>query len=153
LEHPPDPPLIFLTSNSYSKFQPSTTKTSITNQTQYKQFVKSQPLIDFEAQLNNIKGKVLMDCGATNNFISDRFVDKFNLKTTELVSEQQVHLADGSQQLVNQVVKDVEVKFPSFHEQCDFLVLPLCTEYGSPSAESGTATGTGTGTRREPNVL
>jgi hypothetical protein len=87
--------------------------------------VKSQPLIDFEAQLNNIKGKVLMDCGATNNFISDRFVDKFNLKTTELVSEQQVHLADGSQQLVNQVVKDVEVKFPSFHEQCDFLVLPL----------------------------
>ena len=47
-------------------------------------FPVSHPLLKFAARIGGYQGTVMLDCGATNNFISEAFVSKNHLATTGL---------------------------------------------------------------------
>ncbi len=60
----------------------------------------SQPaLIKLPSQLNGQSATVLIDSGSSGNFISQSFVNKYNLNTQSIPHSQAVDLADGSRHL------------------------------------------------------
>jgi hypothetical protein len=58
-------------------------------------------LLTFEVPTScGTTAKVLLDCGSTTNFISQRFVSKNHVTTVPAAKSQVVKLADGSTQLI-----------------------------------------------------
>ena len=69
--------------------------------------------------------KVLIDCGATTNFINTSFVLSNHIPTTTIDNYQTVKLADGSKYTTNKLVHSLHM-FIQNREMCEpLLVLPL----------------------------
>ena len=97
----------------------------------------SKSLIKFAGKLHGHESSLLLDSGASCNFISDRFVKDHGIRVSPLekgtrskvvVADNQdddVVLADGSRQKILGVAKDVRSCFDGFNGIVDFVVLPL----------------------------
>ena len=68
---------------------------------------------------------VLIDCGATGNFISSSFVTEKKLATESLPQQEEITLADGSKQKAASIVKAAKIAIGSYTDQFDLVSLPL----------------------------
>lgn len=86
-----------------------------------------QPLLQISGYLNNQRAHLLLDSGASSNFIAQTFVQEHSLTVSSLQENGSVDvtLANGTRLRVQQSVQQVQVKFEGFSEQVDFLVLPI----------------------------
>jgi len=84
------------------------------------------PLITFTVNTNINKSiTVLLDCGATTNFISAKFVKQHQLITTLSVRKHVVSLPDGSTQIADQLVNKLTIYLPQLSVTTPLLVYPL----------------------------
>ena len=87
----------------------------------------NRPLISLQGKVNGKDAKLLIDCGATSNFIDQAFITKHSFSTKERIgSKQWVILADGSRKPVELQVEDavVEMSPKCRFEEC-FSVMTL----------------------------
>ncbi len=67
---------------------------------------------------------VLVDSGASENFLSTNIVKKLGLKSESLHQQIAVQLADGSSFRIKEMVKNANIEFPGFSGKTRFLILP-----------------------------
>lgn len=83
-------------------------------------------LLTFDVPTNaGVAAKVLVDCGSTTNFISKRFVCKYQLSTIPAPKSQIVKLADGSSQITCKLVESFHMYFNNRDVRENLLVLPI----------------------------
>lgn len=68
---------------------------------------------------------VLLDCGATGNFVSSAFVQKHQLVTSSLPQQDTVVLADGSEQQTCSLLQAASLCIGSYTDSLDLVALPL----------------------------
>ena len=82
-------------------------------------------LIRLPVIINDIKANTLLDPGSTSHFISQNYVNKNQLPITKSEHTIEIQLADGTQQISNNIVK-VKVNFGNkYTEYISFVVLPI----------------------------
>lgn len=85
-------------------------------------------LIRLSAKVEGIRATILVDCGASGNFIDETFVRQ-NRLTTELISNSrlsEVTLADGSKKRISEQVREASIEVvPSYTFKASFTVMPL----------------------------
>ena len=83
-----------------------------------------QRLLKWRATLNNASAVVMLDCGATSNFISQRFVNTHNIPTVA-ASECLIKLGDGRTVSTNSIVNNIKCCISnSFVFNDSFIVVP-----------------------------
>ena len=85
----------------------------------------SRSLIKLKSTINGIPAIVLVDSGATSQFISSSFVTEHNIKSSPLPKQDFVTLANGSQQAASSIVESACVSISSYTDKIDFVALPL----------------------------
>ena len=85
----------------------------------------SQPLLRFTAQVGGRKGTVMLDSGATSNFIAESFITRNHIPSTILTPKRTILLADGSTHSVNRQTSSLPLSFPGFTGPVNAHVLPL----------------------------
>jgi hypothetical protein len=86
--------------------------------------VTSHALLKFTAQIGGRKGIVMLDSGATSNFIAQSFSSKNHLQSTPVTPQRLILLADGSTHSVNRQAS-VPLTFPGFTGTINAHILPL----------------------------
>lgn len=81
-------------------------------------------LIKLDAKLNGIKITVLVDCGASDDFLSAQFVQRYGLASTT-DDPLTVTLADGSQLPSSQTASKAYLRIGRYHDKLHFNILPL----------------------------
>lgn len=87
--------------------------------------MKYQSLIKLHATIKGVSAVVLLDSGASGNFVDQSFVEKFNIKSEPLPVANRVTLADGSIYRCNRIARDVSITIQSYSDVEDFVCLPL----------------------------
>ena len=87
--------------------------------------VVSRRLIKLRGLVAGKPAVVLVDCGATGNFISSAFVRKHRLTTSSLSAPDVVTLADGSKHTTGSTLSDARLVIGSYTDSFDFASLPL----------------------------
>ena len=85
----------------------------------------TSPLLTFPAVICNQPATGLVDCGATSNFISQKFVKESHLTTVPLDQPSNVLLGDGSTQVSSVGVERLTIRLSAHLDKVDFMVLPL----------------------------
>ena len=88
-------------------------------------FTTSSSLIKLEGSVSGHRAVILIDSGATGNFVSASFVSKHRLPSVPLAKQDFVTLADGSQQAAGSTVPSVPVSVNSYSDHIDLVSLPL----------------------------
>ena len=86
---------------------------------------KTTELITFKGQINGIETTILIDSGATGDFVSKEFVEKVRIKTKATNKKYEVTLADGTPIVIEQEAKNVLLRIQDYHERVDLEVGPL----------------------------
>ena len=81
-------------------------------------------LIRLPVIINDIKANTLLDPGSTSHFISQNYVNKNQLPITKSEHTIEIQLADGTQQISNNIVK-VKVNFGNKYTEYDILLSNL----------------------------
>lgn len=85
-------------------------------------------LIRLSAKIEGLRATILVDCGASGNFIDEDFVRKNELATEFISSDRscEVTLADGSKRKITERVKNASIEVaPSYRFKASFTVMPL----------------------------
>ena len=85
----------------------------------------SRQLIKLKGVVAGRAAVILLDCGATGNFISSQFVSRHRLRTSVQAQSNVITLADGSQQESVALVEAASVGIGSYSDTLDFVSLPL----------------------------
>ena len=86
----------------------------------------SAKLITIQGTINGHKAIVLVDCGASGNFISEQFVQQYKLSLTDRKrAKQSVTLADGTVKVLAGVLPKAELVMGTYQERVDFNVMPI----------------------------
>ena len=85
----------------------------------------SSPLIRMKGFVNGRQANLMIDSGSSSNFLSSSFVKRHQLSTVQLATGQTVQLADGSEYVVKQSVKNASVRWDGWSGRVTFLILPL----------------------------
>jgi len=85
--------------------------------------VTSHALLKFTAQIGGRKGIVMLDSGATSNFIAQSFSSKNHLQSTPITPQRLILLADGSTHSVNRQAS-VPLTFPDSQAQSTLTSYP-----------------------------
>ena len=88
-------------------------------------FTTSSSLIKLQGSVSGHRAIILIDSGATGNFVSASFVEKHRLPSIPLAKQDFVTLADGSQQAAGSTVPSLPVSVMSYSDCIDFISLPL----------------------------
>jgi hypothetical protein len=83
------------------------------------------PLIRFSGFIRNRSATLMLDSGSSSNFVSLAFVRRHNLTTERLKQDQVVTLADGRETVVQECVRDVEVRWSGWNGKITLLVIEL----------------------------
>ena len=82
-------------------------------------------LIKLQATIKGVTAVVLLDSGASGNFVDQSFVERFNIKSEPLPVANRVTLADGSIHRSNRIARDVSLTIQSYSDVEDFVCLSL----------------------------
>ena len=85
----------------------------------------SLPLLKLIATINGIQGTILVDCGATGDFISHEFIRKNRLPSTLLASKTSLRLVDGTTYTISRRASALTLRFPGFEGTVTPLIVPL----------------------------
>ena len=85
----------------------------------------TRSLIKLEAIIEGKPAVVLVDSGATGDFVSNKFANDHSLKSSPLPQQDFVTLANGSKQEVASIVKSASISIGSYSDTIDFVSLPL----------------------------
>jgi hypothetical protein len=86
----------------------------------------SQPLLlKLTATINGIKGTILVDCGATGDFVSRDFITKNRLPSTTLPTATSLLLVDGTRHSISRRSSALTLRFPGFEGTVTPLIVPL----------------------------
>ena len=75
-----------------------------------------------QSVIDNRPSRSLLDSGASGNFLTGQFINKFNIPT-KTVSSKAVRLADGKLLRTNQMVVNVPTTVNGKTVKCNFIVL------------------------------
>ena len=89
----------------------------------------NEPLIKFKGLINGHQAVMLLDSGASGNFICSSFIDQHKLSTSSAKRIQSVTLADGSKQSSSAELSQAQVCIEKFHTHLNFAVLPLTSSF------------------------
>ena len=84
-----------------------------------------RPLIKFDGTIAGQPAVIMLDCGATGNFVADSFLSRHGVETIKRVQQETVALADGSVQHTGGVLRSAAVSVGTFVEKLDFVSLKL----------------------------
>lgn len=87
---------------------------------------KPNDLIIFDGLINNHKARVLLDSGASYDYISADFVREKKIQT-ESTSPRNVVIADGTPHKTDSVIKNANLTIGHLHDQVSLHVFPLTT--------------------------
>jgi predicted aspartyl protease len=85
----------------------------------------TRSLLKLEGSIEGKSAIILLDSGATGEFISLSFVQEHSLKSSSLPQQDFVTLANGSEQEASSVVKSASISISSYSDSIDFVSLPL----------------------------
>jgi hypothetical protein len=140
---PSSPPVPATTKLNYNKnkvaFPPSPSRTSpppTQSQTQHLNTCTlpsddvntcSKPLIKLKCTIHSYPALVLIDCGASNNFISTDFITCNDLKFNTRLSfkPQTIRLADGSIAGSTHILPSAPLTISDYHDTISYLITPL----------------------------
>eukprot|EP00798_Chlamydomonas_sp_ICE-L_P030258 gene30257-35245_t len=80
-----------------------------------------EKLLLFQGSISGIKCTILVDGGATNNFISERFRKQAKLATVEITSPMSVAMGDGTTHAVPRKIPGAHIQIDDFKD-----TIPLC---------------------------
>lgn len=86
-------------------------------------------LLKFTGTINDHPATILLDCGASHNFIDLKFLRRHQLhklNTVTPIQKQQVTLANGVSVTAPSKLEAAPVTIESYSDSMDFTVLPLC---------------------------
>jgi hypothetical protein len=83
---------------------------------------RSTPLIELNGSINGHPCKILIDCGASCDFVSDRIVKKYQLKKETFSPGLTIGLPDGSRSQSNEEVRGHRVVLPGFNGKVNLIV-------------------------------
>jgi hypothetical protein len=83
------------------------------------------PLIKLDATLDGHPGNVLVDSGATTNFIDESFVQRHQIATETIAQVQRITLGDGSQRSTSVKTRPLVVRIDTYTHRLSFVVVPL----------------------------
>jgi hypothetical protein len=84
-----------------------------------------RPLIRFKGTLNGQQADIMLDCGATGNFVSSSFAERHAMSVVKKSGSPTVTLADGSPQSAGGVLRTAALSMGTFAEKLDFVSLKL----------------------------
>ena len=84
-----------------------------------------RPLIRFKGTINGQQADIMLDCGATGNFVSSSFVERHAMSVVQKSSAPTVTLADGSTQPAGGVLRMAALSVGTFAEKLDFVSIKL----------------------------
>jgi hypothetical protein len=84
----------------------------------------SGSMLRFRGKIGRCDGDILIDSGATSNYVSEEFVTKNRMKTTKTAGVR-VQLADGTICECTARLPRAEVKIGPCRDKADFYVLPM----------------------------
>lgn len=85
----------------------------------------SSRLLKLAGTLHNHPVSILIDSGASSNFINSNFLHRHNLPSETSALTHQITLADGSHQLSNLITKRTPIQIGSYRDRLRFVALPL----------------------------
>ena len=85
----------------------------------------SRPLLKFTAQIGGRQGTVMVDSGATSNFISESFITRNHIPSTTLSPRHNILLADGTTHSVTRQIRSLPLTFTGFTGPITAHILPL----------------------------
>jgi hypothetical protein len=122
----PSPPSHNLSPPSQSQSQSQPSASLITSHAEINQLThSSRQLIKLNGIVAGHAAVILLDCGATGNFISSKFVARHRLCTSVQSQANVITLADGSQQESVALVEAAIVGIGSYSDTLDLVSLPL----------------------------
>eukprot|EP00798_Chlamydomonas_sp_ICE-L_P010046 gene10046-7938_t len=80
-----------------------------------------EKLLLFQGSISGIKCTILVDGGATNNFISERYRKQAKLATVEITSPMSVAMGDGTTHAVTRKIPGAHIQIDDFKD-----TIPLC---------------------------
>jgi hypothetical protein len=89
-----------------------------------------------ELQGRVVKGRTLMDSGATNNFIDKQFVERYHIPTLQKDSPRKLHVADGREIDMGKITQEVKQVFNFGEFSCELNI--DVTNMGTDDAVFGT---------------
>lgn len=87
--------------------------------------VVEKRLIKLHGEINGVTATMLVDSGASDNFISSSFMNSNRIAATEAGSNNVVMLADGSRHTCNLLVRDAHVSVGQYQDRLDLRAIPL----------------------------
>ena len=85
----------------------------------------SHPLLKFTALIDGRRAVVMVDSGATSNFISQTFVTRNHIPSSSLTARRTILLADGSTHIVTRQIIALPLTFHGFTGTVSAHILPL----------------------------
>lgn len=82
-------------------------------------------LLTFKGTINGAVATILIDSGASHDYLSSTFVAKHQIPTVEQKGNTTVSLADGSLKISNQTTEKLELRIQTFTDKVKFHVFPL----------------------------
>jgi len=82
-------------------------------------------LVKLDGFIEGHPAVVLVDCGATNQFVDDGFVAKHQLVSSSVASPEYVTLANGTRVPAGSIVRAADVRIGTYADSLDFVSIPL----------------------------
>ena len=82
-------------------------------------------LIKLAASLDSHSATVLVDSGATTNFIDEAYVQRHSIATEPTQQVQTITLGDGSQRRTDRITLPLEVRIDTYTDRIRFVIVPL----------------------------
>jgi hypothetical protein len=83
------------------------------------------PLIKLSGMIGNASAMFLVDSGASTNFICEKFVQNYGIKTDRTSEVQRITLGDGSQRMTDRLAAQLPIWIQSYTDMMSFVVVPL----------------------------
>ena len=103
---------------------------SVVNDTETRNYLMAQSsLMHFSAKCSGVHTDILIDSGATREYVDKSWCTKHGFHLTPLNESFSVALANGVKTVCSQYIKNVKCKFKQFSHVCDLYVLDLSGEH------------------------
>ena len=86
-------------------------------------------LLKFSGAVEHTRARILIDGGASGNFISQAFVQEHHLPTKTSTKNHSVVLADGTEYRIHQYMHNARIKMGRYRDKLDVEVIPLGNNY------------------------